>query len=318
MRGWAWIPPVAAALALLAAARWGTRSMSLSELSQGPVAEIWLGARLPRVVAAGLVGAALAAAGALMQALTRNPLAGPSIAGLNTGAALAALAVSVWIPGVSAAAQGGAALAGAAAAAGLVAALGGLSLEGAGLVLTGATVNLTLGAALVGVVVQHQLHMDLLFWTTGGLLGVTWADVAALAPLVAVGLLGAAALTRGLEVLSLGDSAATGLGVRGRSLRVMGLACVVLLAGSAVAVAGPLGFVGVLAPHLARGLVGGELRRALPAAIWLGAALVMIADLGVRAVAEWIDLPVGAVVASVGGAAFVALVMRGPQVGVAR
>lgn len=310
----------AVALAFTAALVGGTRDIAaadvLAALTGGALDPIdravLLDVRLPRVLAAALTGAALAVAGALMQALTRNPLASPSIAGLNTGAACAMLVGLLTWPGAGFGALTLMAFAGAVAAAVVVLALGGLGPDvgPTRLVLTGAAVNLSLGAALVGLVVHFQLHMDLLFWTTGGLMGVTWGQVATLAPATATGLAAAAALAPSIAVLALGAESATALGLRADRARAAGLGCVVLLAGTAVAVVGPIGFVGLIAPHLARGLVGADVRRVLPASAGLGAAAVMLADLLVRALAADLDLPLGGVTAVIGGALFVVLVWR--------
>ncbi|MCB9537376.1 MAG: iron ABC transporter permease [Myxococcales bacterium] len=301
----------------------GTRSVPTASLWRSvlgagdPVTDaVVLGVRLPRVVAAALVGAALSVAGALMQGATRNPLAGPSLAGLNTGATLAVLCGVLWLPGVSATAAMGVAFVGAAAAAAVALTLGAFGGLGgpSRLVLAGATLNLTLGAAIVGLVVHHQLHMDLLYWTTGGLIGVTWSQVRALAPATVLGLGLAVLLAPSVTALSLGDDAAGSLGLRAARTRALALGCVVLLAGAAVAVAGPIGFVGLIVPHLVRGLVGGDYRRIVPAAALAGATLLVGADLGVRLLAERVDVPLGCVTAPVGGAAFVALLWRGRAV----
>lgn len=273
---------------------------------------VLLDIRLPRVLAAALTGAALAVAGALMQGLTRNPFASPSIAGLNVGAALAMLTGMLLAPDLGALGLMLLAFAGATAAAATALLLGALGTTPGHtrLVLVGATVNLTLGAAIVGVVVHFQLHMDLLFWTTGGLMGTTWEQLATLAPATALGLAAAHALAPAIGALTLGADTATGLGLRPARTRAAALAAVVLLAGGAVAVIGPIGFIGLIVPHLARRLAGADPRRVIPLCAPLGAAVLTLADLAVRSLAADIDLPLGSVTALIGAAVFVALVLR--------
>jgi iron complex transport system permease protein len=241
--------------------------------------------RLPRAVAAVLVGASLAVAGAIMQAVTRNPLASPGIMGLNTGASFAMVLAMAFGSGFSRGGMMLVSVAGAALGAALVYSLGSLSRSGltpVRLALTGIAVSTLLGALGNGVTIYFDLGQDLLLWSARGTEAVQWPDVAMFLPFALFGLLAAWALAPSLGVLALGNQVARGLGQRTKLVRLLASAIVLALAGGAVAVAGPIGFVGLMVPHLVRSLVGMDHRRVIPGAALLGALLVLSADVAAR------------------------------------
>ncbi|MFW5797768.1 MAG: FecCD family ABC transporter permease [Spirochaetota bacterium] len=259
--------------------------------------------RLPRVLMAALVGAALATAGAIMQAMTRNPLAGPTIMGLNSGAAFAVVAVFAAAPALSYNGLVAVSFAGAALGAGLSFGITYLSPGGqrpAKLAVAGAAVTALLESLTRGLVVYLELGQDVLFYTAGGVQGVGWEQLRLAAPWILAGLAIALGTAANYTVLNLGDAVAIGVGQRVRLLRTVGTLTVLLLAGASVAVAGGVGFVGLAVPHITRFLVGPDYRRVLPGAVLIGATLVVLADLGARMVNPPYETPVGLITALVG------------------
>lgn len=272
-----------------------------------PLAELVLELNAPRLVVALAAGAALACAGTLLQTALRNPFASPELVGVTGGASVATFAVLIAAPGVATGVLPLVAFAGGLAALLLVLAVAGATpgrVVLAGLALTAAC------AAVVTLLVLHaqQTLGAALTWLAGSTYAETWRDVA-IVGLPALVLLPLALLAaRRLDVLALGDDLATALGERVGPLRVGLLVLAALLAGAAVAVAGAIAFVGLLAPHAARLVAGGEHRRLLPAAMALGAGLLALADVVGRTVLAPTEIPSGLVVALV-GAPYMAWIM---------
>ncbi|WP_428305012.1 FecCD family ABC transporter permease [Lacipirellula sp.] len=261
--------------------------------------------RFPRAVADLLVGAALGMAGAIMQATTRNPLASPSIMGLSTGASFFGLLTTIAIPTAGRLELMLASIAGAAFGAALVygvasAARGGMT--PVRLALTGVAVSSILAAIGNGVTIYFNIGQDMLLWYARGSEGVQWPDVIFAASLIIAGLAGGAVLSSSINALGLGDHVATGLGLRTSTARFLSACVVLLLAGAAVALAGPVGFIGLLAPHVARGLVGLDYRAVIPNAAAIGAAVMVLADVGARLATTpyKAPVPVGVVTALLG------------------
>ncbi len=271
--------------------------------------------RVPRTEVGLLVGAALGAAGALMQGVTRNPLAEPGILGVNAGAALAVvLAISVL--GVADPSGYAAfALLGAGASAVLVFLLGSSGARGptpVALALAGVVLGALLVALTSAVLVFDARTLDeFRFWIVGSIAGRDAGIALAVLPLVLLGLGLALTAGRRLNALALGDEVARSLGQRvGRARASAGLA-VVLLAGGAVAAAGPIAFVGLAVPHVARALVGPDYRWIVPYSILGGAILLLATDVVGRVLARPAELEVGIVTALLGAPFFVWLVRRG-------
>jgi iron complex transport system permease protein len=269
--------------------------------------------RVPRTLLAVVAGAALGAAGTLVQALTRNPLADPGLLGINAGAA-AVVVVSIAAFGITApAGYLPFALLGSAVTAAVVLLLGG-GLRGGSpvrLVLAGAAVSVVLAAFTSTVTINYPDVFDVFrFWVVGALQGRGTDVLLATAPLVAAGLLLAQSLTGSLNAMALGADAGSALGVSVRRTFLLAAAAVVLLAGSATAAAGPIAFVGLAAPHVARMLTGPDLRWALPTAVLVGADVLLGADVLGRVVAVPSEVQAGIVAALVGAPLFVWLVRR--------
>lgn len=265
--------------------------------------------RLPRAILAVVVGAALSVAGAITQGLTRNPLAAPDILGIDMGAALAmVLAIFLWGNGGS---YVGFAFAGAAIAAITVYWLGSMGRSGLTplkLVIAGAAIWYLLSSLTYGILILSQRTLDeIRFWLAGSLAGQDLAGLLPVLPYIAVGLVGALALGRPLTLLSLGEDTAQGLGLQTAWVKVGAAIVVVLLAGSAVALAGPIGFVGLVVPHVVRFGVGVDYRWILPYAMVTGGILLSVADIAARLVIQPQELPVGIMTALVGAPFFIYL-----------
>jgi iron complex transport system permease protein len=272
-------------------------------------------ARLPRTLIGATVGAALGVAGAVMQAVSRNPLAEPGILGVSWGAALGAVGAQVALGIGSPAAAVGFALLGAAGAGATVVLIGSLGRGGlspARLVVAGAAVSTLLWSVLQGLlVIDHASLEASRRWLAGSLSGRDEASLLQVAPYLGAGLVLALLLARPLTALSLGDDVARGLGQRTGTVKVAAALAVVLLAGAAVAVAGPIVLVGLAVPHVARALVGRDYSRVLPVSGLLGAVLVLAADVAGRRVMPPEEVPVGVMAALLGAPVFLHAVRRG-------
>ena len=273
--------------------------------------------RVPRVLLAAMVGGGLAVVGAVLQAVFRNPIADSSLLGVSAGAALGAvLAVKLGLATVAFLSLPLAAFVGAMVSVALVYSLahsmGRATLHG--LLLTGLAVSAVASAAtsMLLVATEEYRIKVVLFWLSGGLDGRSWSHVqiAALLILPAVALL--VAFARPLDVLALGDEEAASLGLHVHLTRLTLLAFASLITGASTAIAGSVPFVGLIAPHALRPLVGSLGRHLLPAAFLGGAVLVVVADLAARTLNEQMDLPLGSLTALVGAPYFL-IALRGSE-----
>jgi iron complex transport system permease protein len=268
--------------------------------------------RVPRTELGILVGAALGAAGALMQGTTRNPLAEPGTLGINAGAAFAVVVAISFVGVGSVTAYAGFALAGAGLTAVLVFALGASGRCGptlvrlAGAVLTALLISLTSSV----LVFDAQTLDEFRFWIVGSLAGRDAGVTLAVLPIAAAGLIIAFATGRSLNTLALGDEVARSLGQHVARARIAAGVGFVLLAGAAVAAAGPVAFVGLAVPHIARGVVGPDYRWIIPYSMVLGAVLLVAGDVLGRVVVRPGELQVGIVTALLGAPFFIWLVRR--------
>lgn len=265
--------------------------------------------RLPRVLAGVIVGAALAVSGTIMQGLTRNPLADSGILGINSGAAFAVV-MAVFLlgnPPLSTYAFFG--FIGAGVAAILVYALGSMGRGGTTplkLTLAGVILSAFVSAFTTAILLGDQETLDKIrFWTAGSLAGREMPLVLQTAPYILVGLFGSLVISRQITTISLGEDVAKGLGQNTAWVRGIAAIMVILLAGGAVALAGPIGFVGLIVPHVVRFIVGVDYRWVVPYSAVLGALLVTIADVGARIIIRPQELPVGVMMAFVGAPFFI-------------
>jgi iron complex transport system permease protein len=270
--------------------------------------------RVPRTVIGLLAGCATGMAGVLMQALTRNPIADPGLLGVNAGAALGIVtAISVFgIGSVTGYIWFGFAGAGLAALAGFVlASRGRAGATPVTLALAGAALASFLGAVTTAVLVLDANTFDQFrFWLVGSLTGRGLDVAVSVLPFLAAGAVLALVVARGLDALVLGEDVAVGLGHRVGRVRAVTAAAVTLLTGGAVAAAGPIGFVGLTVPHLARAMVGSAHRWVLVLSALLGAGLLLLADVVGRLVAGSGELQAGVVTALLGAPVLVAVVRR--------
>ena len=281
-----------------------------------PGETILFAVRIPRALLAALVGGGLAAVGACLQSVFRNPLADSGLLGVGAGAALGAVVAVRFGLGDVFLALPAAAFAGSMAAVGLLYALARFRGRSsvAGLLLTGIAVSAFAGAATsVLLVSTEEFRVKVvLFWLAGGLEGRGVEHLAIAAVLVLGGCAGLWMLGRTLDVLSLGDEEAASLGVRVHRARIIALSLAALVAGGATAVAGSVPFVGLVAPHALRPFVGAVSRRLIPASFAGGAVLVVLADLASRTFSSRFELPLGSVTALVGAPYFL-LALRGTR-----
>ncbi len=271
--------------------------------------------RIPRVVLAGVVGAALAVSGMVFQGMFRNPLADPAIIGVSSGAALGAIGVIV-VAGSAAAGGFGvplAAFAGALLTAFVVYRLAriGPAVQVATLLLAGIAVAAIISSVMSLVMsFSGEQVRDIYAWLLGGLVGQGWSAIGAVVPLVILGLAAVALTAHDLNLMSLGEERAAQLGVDVDRLKRRSIAVGALLAACAVSIAGVIGFVGLMTPHLMRLIVGADHRRLLPAVLLAGPTLLILADLVARTALAPQEIPVGIVTALLGGPFFLFLLRR--------
>ncbi|MEK0312784.1 FecCD family ABC transporter permease [Cohnella sp. 56] len=269
--------------------------------------------RLPRILGAAMVGACFAVAGAIMQGMTRNPLADSGLLGLNAGSGFALALCFAFFPGLPFMYLILYSFAGAGVGAGLVYGLGSLSRGGmtpARLVLAGAGLSALLAALSEGVALYYRIGQHLAFWYAGGVAGTSWLQLRIMLPWTAAAVAGAIALSRQITMLSLGEDISRGLGQRTQRVKLAGTLIVLLLAGAAVSVVGAVGFVGLIVPHLTRKLVGVDYKWIIPCSAVLGSLLVVLADLAGRMINPPEEVPIGTLIALIGVPFFLYLARR--------
>ncbi len=269
-------------------------------------------ARIPRTVFGILAGAALGVSGAMMQAITRNPIADPSILGVNTGASLmvvigiaflnissgirliglsftGAMLTALFVYGIASAGYGGA-----------------TSLK---LALAGAAVSTALGALVNTIMLpDSQVMKEFRFWQVGSISGGTWDDVKLLAPFLIIGLFLSILCSSPLNALALGDEMAVSLGVKVGQIRIISAVAGVLLCAAVTALAGPIGFVGLMLPHVVRQIFDNDMRIIVPMSAIGGAALLTLSDVCGRVLGRPGELEVGIITAIIGAPVFISIV----------
>ncbi|HCG9203072.1 TPA: iron chelate uptake ABC transporter family permease subunit [Vibrio parahaemolyticus] len=301
---------------------WSNFSLSVNDLTSywfafdegNMLHQILATLRAPRTYAGLLIGASLAVSGVLMQGLTRNPLASPSILGINAGAACFMALASIGVPFFSQLNPIINAVFGALLSGGAVMLLGGFFSARSHplrLVLAGIAISaLLIGLTRASVILADDMAYSVLHWLTGSLSAVDSQQWQQLWPFATLGLVLAMGLARNLNLLALGDEVAVGLGGNIRLTRLISGLAVVLLAGTSVAIAGPIGFVGLLVPHLVRPIVGHNYHILIPVSALCGAALVTWSDALSRAIAFPAETPVGVITALLGTPCFIVIAMR--------
>ncbi|WP_025784674.1 iron ABC transporter permease [Sporosarcina sp. D27] len=270
--------------------------------------------RFPRELAALLVGSALAVSGAIMQGMTRNPLADPGLLGLTAGAN-AALAIAIAVApslnyyGIMTACFLGAA-------AGALVVFGIASAKRGGfspfrLVLAGAAVSTFFFAVAEGVGIYFKVSKDISMWTAGGVIGTTWSQLQIITPVIVIGIGIALILSKQLTLLSLNEEVAVGLGQHTFRIKMILFILIILLAGSAVALVGNLAFVGLMIPHIVRAIVGTDYRFILPMSAVVGGAFMLLADTLGRTMNAPYETPVASLVAVMGLPFFLIILRKG-------
>lgn len=284
--------------------------------SDAQAATVLLNIRLPRVLAAAMVGAALAAAGAAYQTTFRNPLVSPDILGVSAGAGFGAvLGILLGLPviGIQMLGFGTGLLT-----VGLVLALT-LALRGTGQVLVMVLCGIAIGAlagagiSLVKLLADPDQQLPAItFWLMGSLAGVKRADLGAALPALLAGIAPLLALRWRIGLLAMGDDEARAMGIDAARLRLLVVACATLVTAAAVAMAGVIGWVGLMVPHMARLVTGPRFDRLLPAAILTGAGFMVLVDTAARSIAT-LEVPLGILTAVLGAPVFVWLLARGAR-----
>ena len=259
--------------------------------------------RLPRALAGALVGAAFAVAGAIIQGMTRNPIADTGLLGINAGAGLAIVLVFAFFPALPFEYIILFSFIGAGLGALLVYGIAFMSKGGMSplkLVLAGVVVgSLTTGLSQA-ISLLFQINYDLTFWSAGGISTAEWFQVSVMMPWIIGGLIVAMLLSRSITVLSLGEDIAAGLGQRTTLVKALGTVVIMVLAGAAVSTVGGVAFIGLMVPHIVRFLVGVDYRWIIPCSAVVGAILVVFADIAAKLIAAPYETPLGAVIAVIG------------------
>jgi len=309
------------AASIMVSLAFGSRSVGFGDLIAGlfdPDADTYgadvIRKRISRTVFCLLCGAALGMSGALMQAVTRNPLADPGILGVNSGAALFVVYGIAYLHIGTAGQYITLALIGAAAAFVFVYGIGSLGRGGATplkLILAGAATSAALSSLITAILLPRSFAMDQFrFWQVGSVGAGDWHKISIFLPFLAVGVLAALLSASALNALTLGDETAVGLGVRKGLVRLAAAAAGVILCGAATALAGPIGFVGLLATHLVRLVLGPDLRFVIPMSALTGAVVLTLSDVAGRLAGRPGELEVGVVTAFIGAPILILLAMK--------
>lgn len=289
---------------------WG----ALTNTGSGDKISILQELRFPREVAAILVGAALSVSGAIMQGMTRNPLADPGLLGLTAGANAALAAALAFLPSIGPFGIMLACFIGAAVGAGLVFGIGAVKRGGFSpfrIILAGAAVSAFLFAVSEGIGLYFKLSKDISMWTAGGLIGTTWNQIYIIGPCILLCVIFSMGFSRQLTILSLNEEVAVGLGQRTVLVKSVLFLLTVILAGSAVALVGNMAFLGLMVPHIARALTGTDYRTIIPVSVVLGSTFMLLADTIGRTVNAPYETPVAAIVSLMGLPFFLFIVRKG-------
>ncbi|WP_153721639.1 FecCD family ABC transporter permease [Sporosarcina cascadiensis] len=270
--------------------------------------------RMPREIGALAVGAALAVSGAIMQGMTRNPLADPGLLGLTAGANAALAITLALLPGVNYFGIMIACFIGSAAGALLVFGIASAKRGGFApirLILAGAAISTFLFAIAEGVGLYFKISKNVSMWTAGGVIGTTWGQLQIIVPVILAGIFIAVLLSRQLTLLSLNEEVAIGLGQNTLKVKAILFVVIILLAGSAVALVGNLAFVGLMIPHIVRAIVGTDYRFIIPVSAVIGGSFMLLADILGRTLQAPFETPVAALIAVIGLPFFLVIVRKG-------
>ncbi|MGB8455570.1 MAG: iron ABC transporter permease [Anaerocolumna sp.] len=308
-------------LCLFASLAFGARYISLHEViyallhtKTDSINDLVVRERIPRTVFSIIAGASLGVSGVLMQAITRNPIADPSILGVNTGASLLVVSGIAFFHINTAGGYIGFALAGAAITAVFVYGIGSMGSGGATpikLALAGAATSAALSSLVSAIILPRTDVMNAFrFWQVGSVSGATWEGIASVLPFLIAGLLIGILSAPALNTLALGDDIATGLGINTGTIRILGAFAGVLLCGATTALAGPIGFIGLMVPHIMRLICGPDLRIIIPMSAIGGAIILTMSDVIGRLIGSPSELEAGIVTAFLGAPILIIIAMR--------
>ncbi|WP_035512993.1 FecCD family ABC transporter permease [Halalkalibacillus halophilus] len=270
--------------------------------------------RLPREVAAMVVGAALAVSGAIMQGLTRNPLADPGLFGLTAGATAGLAIMIAFFPATGYIGIMIGCFLGAAVGAILVFGIGSAKRGGFSpfrIVLAGAAVSTFLYAIAEGIGIYFKISKDVSMWTAGGLIGTNWTQLSIVVPVIVIGCVVAIWLSRQLSILSLDEELSVGLGQRTTQIKTALFIVIVLLAGASVALVGNLVFIGLMIPHIVRWIIGTDYRMIIPMSVIVGATFMLVADTAARTLNAPYETPLAAITSFIGLPFFLYIIHKG-------
>jgi iron complex transport system permease protein len=298
-------------ICVLASLAWGSKNIEFSQTINALLnsedksfAALVVRERIPRTIFSIMAGASLGVSGALMQSITRNPIADPSILGVNTGASLFVVIGMAFFNISSPNQYIWMALAGATITSVFVyfvASIGSGGMTPIKLALAGAATSAVLSSLVSAVILPRSEVMDSFrFWQVGSVSGATWDSINLILPFIVIGLIISIAVTPALNVLALGDDVATGLGVNIGIVRIICAIAGVILSGATTAIAGPIGFIGLMIPHSMRLIFGSNLRGIVPLSAIGGAALLIISDVLGRVIGSPSEVQVGIITAFLG------------------
>ncbi|MCL6570841.1 MAG: iron ABC transporter permease [Bacillus sp. (in: Bacteria)] len=273
--------------------------------------------RLPREIAAVFVGASLSVSGAIMQGMTKNPLADPGLLGLTAGANAALALTLAFLPSANYFGITVACFIGAAVGTLLVFGIGAVKKGGFSplrIVLAGSAVSTFLYAIAEGIGIYYKISKDVSMWTSGGMIGTSWGQLKIIIPFIMIGIMVSLFLSRQLTILSLNAEVAVGLGQKTTQIKTILFVSTILLAGASVALVGNMAFIGLMVPHVVRAMVGTDYRFIIPMSAIFGATFMLFADTLGRTINSPYETPVAAIVAIMGLPFFLMIVRKGGKV----
>lgn len=308
-------------LMFIVAMVWGAANISLKDVwlaittnLEGEKILIIREIRFPRTIGAILVGAALGVSGAIMQGITRNPLADPGLLGLTAGANMALAITIAFFKSANYFLIMIVCFIGAAIGAGLV--LGMSSMKRGGfnplrIVLAGAAISLLLNAISEAIGIYFKISKDISMWSSGGLMGTNWNQLKIISPFILIGIVAAIIYSNQLTILSMSDEVAVGLGQNILKVKGILFIVIIILTGASVALVGNIAFIGLMIPHLVRVIVGNDYKHIIPISTLLGATLMLFSDTLSRTISAPYETPVTAIVSIMGLPFFLFIVHRG-------
>jgi iron complex transport system permease protein len=267
--------------------------------------------RFPRVLGGAIIGAGFAVCGAIMQAITRNPLADSGILGINAGAGIMIAVCFVFMPWLSFTGIAFMSFLGAGMGMAMVIGISLMTRKNSlQIILIGSAITAFLTAFSEGLIIRSGIGQDLAFWYAGGLSGARFNQVTLVGICFVVAMVMSVMLSPSITALSMGEEIAASLGINTKTVKLLCFFTVTLFAGSSVAMVGNIGFIGIVIPHITRKLVGTDYRAVIPCSATLGALLVVLADLGARSINPPHEIPAAAIIAAIGVPFFLVLARK--------